>query len=282
MHWSDTGVVWKMNRCSRSYPEPGWSIGREWSRQLVDLDLWLVLRGRGWMQYDAQRIELRRGVAIVARPGSTFEAEQDLDDRLCVDAIHFDLLDSRGERLPTFALPPRVMSVPDLVLAEAVSRRLRERPYLRPRTHLATDDPVARALLRGLLLDLEDHTLDETPTGASSETHLHRVMVQHALTMIHESFREPLRVADLAQAMGYSADHFGRIFRSITGQTPQAAMIQARLDRARHLLKATPMSIAQIAESLGYSDVFFFSRQFKKFVGASPSQFRRSGLSKSH
>lgn len=275
MHWSDSNVRWEVNQCLRTYPEPGWSIGPEWSRQLKDLDLFLILGGRGWMRCDGEEFELRRGVAVVARSGSRYEAEQDLDDRLCVDAMHFDLLDSESRRLPGDALPPRVMSVPDLGLAEAVSRRLRERHYARPSGQAGNDDPVAAALLRGLLLDLEHHTIYETANASSSEMHVHRAVVQRALVMIHEKPGHQLRVAELAEDTGYSPDHFSRIFRSITGDTPQAAMIKARLDRARHLLRATRMSVAQIAEALGYSDAFFFSRQFKKFVGESPTQYRQ-------
>ncbi|MBB6430139.1 helix-turn-helix domain-containing protein [Algisphaera agarilytica] len=275
MHWSDPNVVWAVNRCLRTYPEPGWSIGPEWSGQLKDLDLWLILGGRGWMRCDGEEFELRRGVALVARAGSSYEAWQDLDDRLCVDAIHFDLLDQQGRRLPGDALPPRVLSVADLGMAEAVSRRLRERRYFHPEGQSASDDRVSGALLRGLLLDLDHHTLASGNDDASDEMAEHRTAVQRALSLIHEKPGHQLTVADLAEDAGYSPDHFSRIFRSLTGRSPQAAMIHARLDRARHLLRSTPMSISQIAEALEYSDAFFFSRQFKKFVGESPTQYRQ-------
>lgn len=277
LHWSDHRVGCRMGRAFRSYPEPGWSIGAEWSDHLDDLDLWLVLDGRGRMRYDADEFELRPGIALVARPGCRYEAEQDPDNPLCVDAIHFDLLDEHGRTLPEVALPPRVLRVPDLGLAEAVSRRIRERYYARASEEAWTHDEVAAALLRGLLLDLEQHTQQAQDEGDADPTSHHRRVVERALLRIHERPAEQPTVAELAAEAGYSPDHFGRLFRTITGRSPQTALIHARLDRARYLLRSTPMTVSQVAEALNYTDVFFFSRQFKKFTGRSPSRYRREG-----
>lgn len=51
-------------------------------------------------------------------------------------------------------------------------------------------------------------------------------------------------------------------------------MILARIQRAKYLLANSSLSVGQIAESLGYADIFPFSRQFKKKTGQSPRGFR--------
>jgi AraC family transcriptional regulator of arabinose operon len=51
--------------------------------------------------------------------------------------------------------------------------------------------------------------------------------------------------------------------------------IRQRVQRAQQLLRGSSMQISEIADALGYVDVYFFSRQFKQATGVSPSTYRR-------
>ena len=51
------------------------------------------------------------------------------------------------------------------------------------------------------------------------------------------------------------------------------------MEHARDLLQHTEMTIAQISEQSGYSDLFYFSKRFKSFWGVSPSRYRLTGAS---
>jgi len=50
--------------------------------------------------------------------------------------------------------------------------------------------------------------------------------------------------------------------------------VKARLDRTRHLLTETSMTVGQIARALGYTDPFLLSRQFTRRFGVAPSRYR--------
>jgi AraC-like DNA-binding protein len=69
-------------------------------------------------------------------------------------------------------------------------------------------------------------------------------------------------------------DHFSRVFAKVTGRRPQEWIIEARLARARQLLAETGLTVSQIAEALGFRDVFFFSRQFTQRTGQTPTAYR--------
>ena len=56
--------------------------------------------------------------------------------------------------------------------------------------------------------------------------------------------------------------------------SPEQFLIHARIDRAKYLLRETDMTIGQIADALGYRDVFYFSRQFARVTGKTASAFR--------
>jgi AraC-like DNA-binding protein len=83
-------------------------------------------------------------------------------------------------------------------------------------------------------------------------------------------------IESLAEHAGYSPAHFSRVFKTVMGVSPQQHLMQARIDRATQLLLETDWSINRIAQVLGYNDVFFFSRQFKRVTGKTPTAIRRS------
>ena len=65
-----------------------------------------------------------------------------------------------------------------------------------------------------------------------------------------------------------------RFSKKHTGKSPNEYIIELRLQFAKNLLDNTNMSIKQISERVGYSDQYFFSRIFKKYLGISPQSYR--------
>jgi transcriptional regulator GlxA family with amidase domain len=61
-------------------------------------------------------------------------------------------------------------------------------------------------------------------------------------------------------------------FTAHTGVPPIRYLIQARVDRARDLLTETNMSVTQVAAMLGYPDIAYFSRQYKRYTGHPPGE----------
>jgi AraC-like DNA-binding protein len=71
-----------------------------------------------------------------------------------------------------------------------------------------------------------------------------------------------------------SKDHFIRLFRRETGYTPNAYVIQRKMERAELMLVTTDNSVKSIARALGYDDYSYFNRVFKKNAGITPQQYR--------
>ena len=80
----------------------------------------------------------------------------------------------------------------------------------------------------------------------------------------------------VAADLGMAEVTFRRRFRAATGTPPHEYVLQSRVAEARRLLGETDLPIKSIARQLGYNDVYFFSRQFRKFAGVPPALFRRS------
>jgi AraC family transcriptional regulator of arabinose operon len=84
-----------------------------------------------------------------------------------------------------------------------------------------------------------------------------------------------ISLAEAAALVDLAPGYFSRLFTQASGLSFRAFALQARLERARTLLDETAMPIGQIAQALGYEDVFLFSRQFKQQYGYSPRKSRQ-------
>jgi AraC-like DNA-binding protein len=91
---------------------------------------------------------------------------------------------------------------------------------------------------------------------------------------IDESPGHEWSIPEMAAAVHLSRQQFNRRFINVAGVAPMQYVIRARVGRAKMLLMNTSMTVSQVADALGYSDIYYFSRQFRKEVGVSPSEHR--------
>ena len=81
-------------------------------------------------------------------------------------------------------------------------------------------------------------------------------------------------IGSLAARANLSPRYFSLKFKQIIGHTVRSYIIRSRIERAEHLLRYSGMTVTEAAFVLGYSDLHFFSRQFKKYTGKNPSEIR--------
>lgn len=86
---------------------------------------------------------------------------------------------------------------------------------------------------------------------------------------------QPLSRAQIAAHVAASESYLTRVFRRDLGITPWEYLTRLRLDRAKDLLHTTSLTIAEIANQVGYNDGAYFSRVFHQETGRSPLAFRR-------
>ncbi len=100
--------------------------------------------------------------------------------------------------------------------------------------------------------------------------------VARAMNMIRQGALDGGSVDDLADRLGLGARHLRRLFRKHIGSTPKAIADNQRLLFAKRLLLETDMPITQAALAAGYGSLRRFNAAFRKRVGRTPSQLRRS------
>lgn len=95
---------------------------------------------------------------------------------------------------------------------------------------------------------------------------------------IEANYRQPINLSDVAQAAGYSPAYLTNLVQAQTGRSVKRWIIERRMAQARQLLANTSHSVRQIAESSGYADAGYFTRQFRRFHGASPQIWRQQSV----
>ena len=101
--------------------------------------------------------------------------------------------------------------------------------------------------------------------------------VDEILNDIVQHFQDPtFSLDDCLTKNGYCSDHMRRLFREQVGRTPHEQLMHLRLKTAKKFLGARDISnysVTQIANMVGFNDVSYFSRAFKKATGIAPSEY---------
>lgn len=97
-----------------------------------------------------------------------------------------------------------------------------------------------------------------------------------ARRFINGHLAEDLSVDAIAAHCGISSSHIQSIFKAATGDSVMKWRDQTRMQQASNLLRGSDLSIAEVAESVGYADPNHFSRRFKTFTGQSPTRYRQA------
>ncbi|MCU0073942.1 helix-turn-helix domain-containing protein [Pseudomonas koreensis] len=94
------------------------------------------------------------------------------------------------------------------------------------------------------------------------------------IQLVEETYRQHVKVEDLAHRLGISVSHLNGTCRELAGQPALQIMHERQLLEAKRLLTYTSMTIYEMSEVLGFSDPTNFTRLFRRRVGISPKAFR--------
>ena len=89
-------------------------------------------------------------------------------------------------------------------------------------------------------------------------------------------FSRSWNLSELAGMAGYSVSRFCSLYKAEYGVSAMDDLMNIRIDRAKLLMHYGGMSLASVAEAVGFSSIYYFSRQFKKKEGITPSNFKKN------
>ncbi|SME90617.1 response regulator transcription factor [Paenibacillus barengoltzii] len=98
--------------------------------------------------------------------------------------------------------------------------------------------------------------------------------VKIMLDLIHRNYSENLKLETLSGIFNYNSAYLGKLFKNTTGEYFNTYLDKVRIEKAKHYLEEG-LKVYQVAEKVGYTNVDYFHSKFRKYVGTSPSAYRK-------
>lgn len=250
-------------------------------------EICLILQGRAEHISDAGSHPLHRGTVVIMSPGRVhglrkpsglngvniyYLAPWLLGDPMLLRQRLLTLLFLGGTLFPSGAIPMPVqfeVSSQALVRIESIMAEITQE-YEHPFSSLF----AIRLLFLRFLHELSREY--ETRHGGSGVPFHEEVWAAILLIeqCVHQEGR--FRVDELAKKIGCSAGHLHRLFGGAVGTGPMEYFQARRMQHAAHLILTPGASLTQVAYQVGCSDSAHFSRCFRRHMGMTPSDYKRS------
>lgn len=236
-----------------------------------------VTQGGGTHTIDLVSYPLTAGSLFFMTPGQVHHWKLTADTRGYV--VFFDpefyLFRYPGPRLfdyPFFqpAYPPVLYLEP----TETEIRPLLERMWEEHTTPAPQQEELIRSYLH-LCLELAARRYPVVPIVPEEPRHALHLLREFG-SLLNQRFRNQRTVQHYAQALHVSPNHLNALCRRHLGKTASTLIQERVLLEARRLLSHSNLTVAQVADTLGFEDASYFGRYFRKHTTQTPESFRRA------
>lgn len=143
-------------------------------------------------------------------------------------------------------------------------------------------DPGCDLIIKILIMKLiviflkETYYIERTGSGGmySLEYYDKNDLVNTIISYMNENYMKDVSLDKISKNMYLSPVYISKIFKEETGESPINYLIKIRLNKAKELLEEGRLSIRNVAQSVGYSDAYYFSKLYKKYFGCPPSRHK--------
>jgi AraC family transcriptional regulator, L-rhamnose operon regulatory protein RhaS len=139
-----------------------------------------------------------------------------------------------------------------------------------------TGNPIVESLMK-IILSLVDRLLGDRGAVALSRPTFSSNLTRQIIAYISQHIGEPerLRMEIIADAFNYSPSHLSALFKQQVGDSIQQFIIQHKLKLVAAKLRQTPLTVSQIADEFGFSDVCHLNKLFKRYYNHTPTAYRQ-------
>jgi AraC family transcriptional regulator len=226
--------------------------------------------GERWLDGKLKRERRRVGDIAIIPAGISHRCNWNTSVQFMVLAIEPALLQQVGR---DFVNPDRIELTPQFM---SESDPLIQGIFSTLRDELKSDKIGGNLLIDSLESTLAIHLLRNycttQPKLSSYSYGLSQATLRQVTEYIHEHLHQDLKLAELSAIAQISPYHFLRLFKQRMGITPHQYILQRRIEKAKHLLQHSELSIADIAVRTGFSDQSHLTRCFKRILGVTPKQ----------
>lgn len=126
-----------------------------------------------------------------------------------------------------------------------------------------------------MFAELSDYIIGNLEVVIEKRQNVDSKPIREAKQYINEFYYNSLTLEEVSTHVGFNASYFSSLFKKETGQTFSEYLSEVRIGYAKTFLMDMELSIADVAEKVGYNDKTYFSKLFKKNTGLTPKEYRR-------
>lgn len=145
-------------------------------------------------------------------------------------------------------------------------------------------EQILKASLELMLVDMIQNAqpLPQRVTATAFYRQSDLDLFSRTISLFEENLHEQLSIDDVCSALLVSRSRLQKLFHEKTGRGVMDNFTRMKIEHAKRQIREGRLNFTEIAESLGYSSLFYFSRQFKKTTGMTPTEYSLSIQSKAY
>lgn len=222
------------------------------------------LEGEGWIKINGKTINLTPNTGFIIPTNTAHKYGSALNDAWSIYWIHF-----KGEYASTFYERFSVLNEQSIKI-----------PFDPSKIRILSE------IIKLLQFDLTNENIElihfKLMTFLSSLCYSNRIDFQTedkislSITFMKNNLTISLTIDQLANQANYSVSRYSEIFKQKTGYSPIQYFIRLKIQKSCEFLYYANLNIKEICREVGFDDPYYFSRMFKKQIGISPMQYKKS------
>jgi AraC-like DNA-binding protein len=224
-----------------------------------------AIEGNALYQVDDKEIDIKKGDALFFQKGQNHTGTTNPENPWSYYSIAFDLEDLSEDKGKSILNITTVTTLKNFIKYDEKLKQL----------NIAWTTKSTGYLLecRSIITELLFFLVTERTTTGKNDINIKKI--EKIKKFLSENYDKSYTCTELAAMADVSPSHFRMIFKFHTGYTPIEYQNFLKINKACDILLSGACNVTETAYSLGYDDIFYFSRLFKKITGTSPTEYTK-------
>ncbi len=243
---------------------PRWVLNPKQNKDWYALSY--VVSGSVQYRFGGETVCAKKGNVVFIKTDQLYSAKSDPEDPWHFFSVAFSLeyMDEDSKKL--------LHSLPN-VFTSSDSSRMAEN-FAELHRIWSAKGPGYLMKGRSLILDILYILLSDESRRQKASTHYAKIA--RVVDMMRANCERSYSLAELCAMTGLSPSYFRQLFKEMTGMSAIQFQNQQKIQRAKDLILSQNCNVTEAAQAVGFSDIYYFSRMFRKLTGQNPSEYLHS------
>ena len=255
--------------------------GKTGEYTISDYELICILEGFSDLSKNGKIHRAQKGDLLLLEPFAVYSADCSESERFRYIYLHFDVRPYYMEQEFQALLGDEKGFIRHYDWNGKIAAMLESLVWQREVPPPGFSRMVQMALVHALIRIMQDSAKDWQATYQRLQHNTQQMdLISQAIDRVRKQISQPVRVHELAEALGASESTLNRAFNQVLGCSPGRYFMKMKVRQADEWLLTTDRTVEDIASSLGFSSLFHLSRAYKELFGVSPTQARKNRRSR--